>query len=604
MKKLLSVIVPLLVFASAAFIYLAMFAQHLFYVVQMNDLFLFDADFLMKTAQQPGFLLPYLGSFLTQFAFYPLVGIGLFVLLLTLQGWLAKWAFQLPENIMSLALIPSLLLVMYVMGWDYGLFGMRHYGNLFSPIVGCTLAFLFVGCYNRLSKSWTKYLWIAITLIAGYALIGAYAIMALVELLICDFFVKRDRNWIALIIGLVLAIAVPFIYARLIFIRFNPEYLYMAGLPYFDFQVEPKVLYPLYASLILCLLMPFFALLLSEKRWRQGIYISVLAALAVIAFIPQKSYNDSNFRTLLEIEHAYETGHDDEVLDLCARETCPIRTIIMYRNIELFRRGQLLDRMFCYSWASDTIASNNFKNNTFLSASRVFMNYTFFNFSYRWSMERTVKYKPSFYDTKMLAMASVYNREIPLSEKYLSRLDKTLFYKDWASEERKLYDENAIKEDSLYKHHPQLMMAPHGALDNTEVCEYMLMKHYLNLEVNSPLRHQLSLASAMVLADQDAFWKLTLSLYMKDQTKPLPKHVQEAAMLFAYMKQNKELMKQIEIMVGREGSVAQQWQRNADLITRILIQPTDADIKTLGSLCPGTYWYYYFNDARKSVMYD
>ena len=604
MKKLLSVIVPLSVFAIAAFIYLAMTAQHLFYVVQMNDLFLFDTDFFAKMTEQPGFLLPYLGSFCTQFSFYPLLGIGLFVLLLTLQGWLAKGALQLSDNLTAFALIPSLLIVMYVMGWDYGLFAMRHYGNLFSPIIGFIFAFLMTGCYNRLPKLWMKYIGIAIMIIAGYALIGTYSFVALVASLICDLLIKRNRNWISLAIAVILSVAVPFIFARLFFIRFNTEYLYMAGLPYFDFQKDSYILNPLYAALIVGAILPLVSLLLDEKKWRLGIYVSSLAALAVMVLIPLNSNKDSNFNTLLEVEHAYETGNDDQVLELCAKETRPIRSIMMYRNIELFRQGKLLDHMFNFSWVSDTLHSNNLKNNTFLTGPRVFMAYTFFNFSYRWSMESNVKYKPSYYLTKMLAKASVYNKELPLAERYLSRLDKTLFYKDWSDEERKLYDENVLKEDSLYKLHPQLMMAPEGTLDNTEVCEYMLMKHFLNLQVDSPFRHQLSLASAMILADQDAFWKLTLSLFMQDQTKPLPKHVQEAAMLFAYMKQNKDLMNQIEIMVGRDGAVAQQWQRNADLITRLLTQPTENDKQLINNLCPGTYWNYYFNDARKPVMYD
>jgi len=167
-----------------------------------------------------------------------------------------------------------------------------------------------------------------------------------------------------------------------------------------------------------------------------------------------------------------------------------------------------------------------------------------------------------------------------------------------------LLDDAILKEDPVYKLHKQIVVVPTGALDNTEYCEYMLLKHFTNLYINTEQRAVLSIAAALVLGDEDVFWKLCLATYKAHSDVTLPRHVQEAALLFAFKRQNQNLFEQIQMMVGKDGAVCQQFLRNEGLFMRLLSQPTQADVSTLEALCPGTYWYYYFCDAHKMVVYD
>jgi hypothetical protein len=203
-----------------------------------------------------------------------------------------------------------------------------------------------------------------------------------------------------------------------------------------------------------------------------------------------------------------------------------------------------------------------------------------------------------------MATAILYNQEPELADKYLSLLENTLFYKDWASSQRRLLDEAVLKEDSLFRLHKQIIIVPKGALDNTEYCEYMLLKHFTNLYVNTETRAVLSLAAAMVTGNEDVFWQLCLAMYRAHSDQLLPRHVQEAALLFALKHQNQQLFDQIQLMVGRDGAVCQKFLRNQDLFVRLLSQPTQTDVNTLGALFPGTYWYYYFINARQTLIYD
>ena len=133
----------------------------------------------------------------------------------------------------------------------------------------------------------------------------------------------------------------------------------MAGLPYMDFFKTQEIWIPVYITGAFLFLLPVIVELFGKSNPRVAYIISGIVALAAVVMVPIRSFNDSNFRTLVAVEHAYGVGEDDKVLELCVNQEKPIRSIILYRNIELWKRGQLLDKMFQYTWSSDTIHSPN-----------------------------------------------------------------------------------------------------------------------------------------------------------------------------------------------------------------------------------------------------
>lgn len=604
MRKQIYGYLPFIVFAVFAFVYMIITSQDLFYVAQSQDLFVYDVFHFNKIAQTPGFVVQYVGSFLTQFAYYPILGISVFVILLIALAMLTAWAFRLPKRAWSFTLIPCLLIILYLLRWDYGVFSMRQYGNLFSPEVGLLLQVAWVGLYTRVKNRAVRYVWSMVTIVLLYPLLGCYALMAAVEALLMDAFVLKRMDWIQMAVVVVLIVFVPVIEVRMFFDNFNTRYLLVAGLPYLDFYSDPMQTLPLYLSLVFVLLLSASGCWLGVVGERIAYFLSATCAVIVMACIPVYANNDSNFHTLIAVEHAYEVGDTDKVLELCVAQESPIRPIIMYRNIELYRRGELLDKMFQYTWQSDTICTRNERMATMMVAPRVCEQYTFWNFSYRWAMERYVKYKPTYVDTRIMAKDCIYNGETEVADKYLSKLDNTLFYKDWAERQRCLLNPKTLREDSIYKLHTQLVVVPHGALDNTPSCEYMLLKHFCNLFVNTQKRAEMSIAAALVTFNEDVFWKMTLAKVNATPGVTLPRHVQEAALLFTLKRNNPRLMEQIKLMVGADGQVCQQFERNIDLLTRLCTQPTQMDVETLKTLCPGTYWSYYFYDGRQSVLFD
>lgn len=597
-KQYLQQIIPLVVFAVLAFAYLAITAQDLFYVVQSQDFFVYDSHFFDRVATYPGWVAPYVGSFLTQFAFHPLAGIGLFVLLLTALAWIAQAVWRVPRQLSALTLVPSVLVVAFVVGWDYGLFGTRHYGNLFSPIVGMMLATLLTAVSVRLKNRWIRYAWSMAVLVLLYPFLGFYALMATVMPLM----LRLDK--LIILLTLVPMAFVPYIEAQWLFPNFNSHFCMIAGLPFKDYFKTQLTWMPLYVAFAFSLMLPLLARAAGKMKPRMATVISCAVAAAAVALVPMLRFNDSNFKTLLAVEHAYGTGEDNRVLELCTTQQQPIRSIVMYRNIELWKRGELLDKMFQYSWDTDTVKSVNLRMNTYITGAKVFQHYTFWNFSYRWAMERMVMYKPSYADIQIMARNVLYNHETELADKYLSMLDNTLYYKDWAHTQRRLLSPETLRADSAYMMHRQIVLVPQGAIDNTEYCEYLLLKYFTNLYALTPKRAELCLAACMIMHKENEFWQIVLAQEKANPGMTLPRHVQEAALLYALKKNNASLMAQIKLMVGPQGAVCQQFERNQDLLARLLTAPTMIDVNTLAALCPGTYWNYYFNDSRKGVVFD
>lgn len=604
MNKLLYTYLPFTLFAVFAFVYLALTAQDLFFVSQSQDMFVYDELYFNTIAESPGFLAPYAGSFLTQFAYYPLLGILIFVLLLTGLSVLSAWAFKLPRKIFFIALLPALFLLMFVMRWDYGIFTFRHYGNLYSAILGLIASVTITGIYVRMKNSIARYVWQILTIVALYPFLGCFVLLSSLLSVLMDLLVLRRFNLVLTIVSVIVLIFTPIIEVRLFFISFNTVYMWEAGLPYLDFYEDSSQILPLYLSIVSVVCLPAYAMVVKTWNERWCAIVSVTCSVIVAACVVGCANKDSNFHTLIAAEHAYENGDTEKVLMLCTSQERPIRSLIMYRNIELYKRKELLDKMFQYTWAADTIVSKNESMNTMIVGPRVCEEYTFWNFSYRWAMERFVKYKPTYIDTKIMAKDCVYNKESALADKYLSKLEHTLFYSDWAESQRRLLDPKVIEEDSIYKLHAQLLVVPDGALDNTQFCEYMLLKHFQKVFVMTPERAILSLAAAMEAGNEELFWQVTLAEFKQHRDEPMPKHVQEAALLFAFKRNNPALMEQIKLMVGKDGSVCQQFERNQDLIARLLSQPTQQDVMTLRSICAGTYWSYYFYDLRQTTIYD
>lgn len=135
--------------------------------------------------QYPGGGASWLGTFLTQFFYYPWLGTAILITLWFVICLLAAWIYRLRGPWVWLtSLIPLALMACFVQT-GYWVYYQKLQGHLFVPTVGVLFALLTLAVQRLLdahlpSKAslWCRLGWMALVCIAGYPLFGAWALGA------------------------------------------------------------------------------------------------------------------------------------------------------------------------------------------------------------------------------------------------------------------------------------------------------------------------------------------------------------------------------------------------------------------------------------------
>ena len=114
-KRLLPYLFPLI-----AAILLVVFESDVLYALQEQNLFLHTPLFYEQQMVKAGGLLTWIGSYLTQYFYYPMLGAGILCLLWAFFMWLCKRAFRLKNTWLTLIPVACLVLTITTLGyWIY-----------------------------------------------------------------------------------------------------------------------------------------------------------------------------------------------------------------------------------------------------------------------------------------------------------------------------------------------------------------------------------------------------------------------------------------------------------------------------------------------------
>ena len=87
--------------------------SHLLWKIQEKNLFLCSTSFLKEQMVVPGGLLTYVGTFLTQFLFYPVLGVTVLCAMWLLLLWLMRRTFRVCDRWAPLLLVPVASMVLW-----------------------------------------------------------------------------------------------------------------------------------------------------------------------------------------------------------------------------------------------------------------------------------------------------------------------------------------------------------------------------------------------------------------------------------------------------------------------------------------------------------
>ena len=559
---------------------------------KMFDLSLWpDMTFYLNLGLQPGVALPVLGSILTQVGgVAPLIQAILVLLSLVVLTVVVKKLCPVPELVEG----PAIFAFLFIAGFDYSLHVFRAQGLLYSQTLGLIFAALAVlGWMCVREKRWNLLYVLAVVLV-GYPFIGIYSLIAALAVV---FLALSRKQWAAAVLGAICIALLPLLYTHFIFTHIDTRYTFLAGFPYMDFVDNHRRFIPLILAMASLVIVPLLKnRLVSEVEpplrpstpLRVRSIVFAVVAFACIIFF---SYRNRNFHLEIAMQQAIERNDWDKVLKLASKSENPTRIIIMYRNIALFNKGQLCDRMFTYPNESIDIDTPAQISQTEVCAPTVFFYNGLINYSTRWAWEMSMMFQRTLERYKYQAKVALFTgKENPaLVEKYLDIIGSNLWQRKWVEKYRSYLQNPALLEnDPEYAMFKQLDRFEEVKYMSSAVVENTVNNHYLLQEEPDGIMLDLSLASAMTMKDIDMFWYYYDKLL--DSGRRIPTHVGEAAILFAYIGGNQaEIDAVARDLGGARSSTVSKFIRFS---SEASASQSGVDPAVFKKKYGDTYWYY------------
>ena len=442
--------------------------RYQFFLKKVEDLsvFLFDKQFFLESFRIPGGILGLAGSFLAQFLHLPWLGSLIWVLSLLSAYYLTARVFRISPSFRPIALIPVALLVIGNMSIGYGVFIMRDQEHFFTPVLGYMASLLPLAVISRQKNLWSKILFIAGWIIAGFAVLGAYAFTGALAAA-CAELVSKDsirRERIAFFAStLALTVFVP-----LIIYSFYTTYRLVdswnVGLPSISEDVLTRGIRAPFQLALLCqILLSLLSgklsnITLSPTKTQLTQSITFVIAIAITWGF---WFKDDNFRTELamsaavdrydwqEVVNIYTKAYnrhsksdekayasrskkiaaaksDNEISDIVERYSNrffePTRTMVLYRDLALLKMDRALEEAFTMKDGGRMQKTRLQIPMAWQSGKQFYFQYGLVNMAYRWCLEDAVEHNWSYGTLKYMAMHAVIMQEPELAEKYINKL--------------------------------------------------------------------------------------------------------------------------------------------------------------------------------------
>ena len=566
LKDHASIIVWLISLAVVAGLLLS-YEKHVLWLVQEQSLFLDTSQFFSQQMVVPGGLLVYIGCFLTQLLYHPVLGVTVLCALWLLLMWLLRRAFMVGERWASLLVVPVALLLIANVDMGYWVYPIKLKGWYFDATVGVTVIAALLWAFRVLSayRIWRRVL-IVVTVAAGYPLFGTYAIAAAVLMGLWCWRLDKDR-WQALvdcILAALMVVAIPLLCYQYVYNQVNMANLWWTGLPIFKIIDEYPEFYVPYALLGACLLILTVGkwntaakqeqsapspVTTERKRtqknskkqkssskkysgwWQTAIVIIVLAA--TVYGVNAAWMKDENFHHETAMKHFIEqTRWEDVLAEADKQQDMPTRGVVVMRNLALSRLGRQSTEMYRYRNGSKQPASPFPFQLSMMIGNLLYYNYGMFNDCHHMCVEAGVEFGWHVEQLKYMARCNLMNDEKNAMLKYTRLLKHTLFHGEWADNMEKLQKPELKRKDRETgpimhtMHHYDNVGADHG------YAEKYLMNHLAVIDCDDPEFQEQCVLATLWTKSSLHFWYRFKRYLELNPGKPVPRYFMEAAYLY------------------------------------------------------------------------
>ena len=552
LKSFATWLIALLLIAAA----LMLFESDFLWKTQELNLFLTTSDFFGRQMVVAGGFLTYLGTFFTQFLAIPWLGVLMLCGCWFLLMWLTRRAFRISHRWSVLMLIPVALILLTIVDMGYWVYLLKLRGHFFVTTLGITAVVALLWAFRSLpSRFYLRSAFIFLVVLAGYPLLGVYALAAAIVMGFWTWrLTTKGESIVNTLVAVLSVLALPLFYYRFVYHETNLVNIYWAELPLFRVLNEHHIYYlPYYLLLLFFIVMavcykegkaakPFTAPAKNEvtkkRKWlpsKGGVgrgLLLLLIAYGVFHFW----YKDENFHHELKMQRCIDRADWSGVMDEAARQQDePTRAIVMMRNLALSRLGRQGSMMYQYRNGSKSAAAPfGISMMQVIGGTLMYYQYGLLNYCNRMCMEMGVEFdwRPEY--IKYMAKCAILEGDQQVARKYLGILRHTLFFDEWASQMEPLVgNPQAIAKNAELEPITHMLHYQNQLTSDQGLIEQFIMRQLAySSDASDPYFQEQALLATLWVKDPRAFWARFADYIQLHPGNEMPIHYQEAAYLF------------------------------------------------------------------------
>ena len=424
---------------------------------EQYQMFLFDTGYFLERIVLPGGLADYISEFLVQFYHIPVLGGAIIALLLigiqaVVWGLMKQYGARHDFPGYLLSFLPSIAL------WC----AMGDQNVLLSFVVALFGALLMGWIHNRFHNRLVKVVFELVSTALIYWFLGPVVFVYAV-LMIGDTLknAKQKGNVLSGIgySAVILILTIAWILLTTQTLQY-PLYRIFAGLNYYRY---PGTISPLpFVVMVWAVVIPFLGMIpcrqKSLQKLQQSKVVIVLSYVLVIVaswFGIKASFDEMTY-DLIDYDFLVRTEQWDKIIKKAEKKPATTPLSVSCVNLALSQKGMLADRLFeFYQNGGEGLFPTFTRDMTSpVSTAEIFFRLGMVNDAERYmfeAQEAIPNYRKSARLTRRIIECEIINGNYQVAAKLLRRLQKTLFYSNWANQMMALLgNEKAINRHPVY----------------------------------------------------------------------------------------------------------------------------------------------------------
>lgn len=424
---------------------------------EQYQMFLFDTGYFLERIVLPGGLADYISEFLVQFYYMPVLG-GAIIALLLMGIQAAVWGLMkqygarhdFPGYLLSF--LPSIAL------WC----AMGDQNVLLSFVVALFGALVIGWIHNRFHNRLVKVGFELVSTALVYWFLGP-VVFLYAALMIGDT-LKNAKQKGNVFSGIdysvcILVLTIAWILLTTQTLQY-PLYRIFAGLNYYRY---PGAISPLpFVVMVWAVVIPFLGMIpcrqKSLQKLQQSKVVIVLSyVLAIVAswFGIKASFDEMTYE-LIDYDFLVRTEQWDKIIEKAEKKPATTPLSVSCVNLALSQKGMLADRLFEFYQNGGEGLFPTFTRDMIspVSTAEIFFRLGMVNDAERYmfeAQEAIPNYRKSARLTRRIIECDIINGNYKVAAKLLRRLQKTLFYSNWANQTMALLgNEKAINRHPIY----------------------------------------------------------------------------------------------------------------------------------------------------------